>query len=177
MTVIIELNLIADIGLVGLPNAGKSTLLDVMTNAHPRIGAYPFTTKIPNLGVLSRYDREIVLADVPGLIEGASNGAGLGDKFLKHISRTKAVAVLVDLSSENPIHDYGIVLQELERYERSMITKPRITIGTKLDLVQDDSICEIIKNKLQGETYFISCHARTGIDEITKAFFGLSTKS
>jgi GTP-binding protein len=130
----VELQALADIGLVGFPNAGKSSLLDRFTNARPRIAPYPFTTKIPNLGVLTLGDRDIVLADIPGLIEGASGGAGLGIRFLKHISRTAALAFLIDLSEDACLEAFDILYKELETFSPELVKKPRILVGTKTDL-------------------------------------------
>jgi GTP-binding protein len=132
--VLVELALIADIGLVGKPNAGKSTLLSVLTNSHPRIGAYPFTTKIPNIGVCSGYEREFVLADIPGIIEGASHGAGLGLQFLKHVSRTSLVLFLIDLHDEDPPSTYQMLEHELRAYNPDLVQKPRLVVGAKMDL-------------------------------------------
>ena len=131
---LVELALIADVGLVGKPNAGKSTLLSVLTNSRPRIGAYPFTTKIPNIGVCSGYEREFVLADIPGIIEGASHGAGLGLQFLKHISRTGLVLFLIDLHDEDPLRTYRMLEKELHDYSPDLTSKPRLLVGTKMDL-------------------------------------------
>jgi GTP-binding protein len=131
---LVELALIADVGLVGKPNAGKSTLLSVLTNSHPRIGAYPFTTKIPNIGVCSGYEREFVLADIPGIIEGASHGAGLGLQFLKHVSRTSLVLFLIDLHDEDPPNTYQMLEHELRAYNPDLVQKPRLVVGTKMDL-------------------------------------------
>jgi GTP-binding protein len=131
----VELQIIADIGLVGFPNAGKSSLLDRFTNARPKIAPYPFTTKIPNLGVLTLDDRDVILADIPGLIEGASEGLGLGIRFLKHISRTSALVFLVDLSDDNYLEAFNILCRELEAFSPELIQKPRLLLGTKTDLV------------------------------------------
>ena len=123
----VELNIIADIGFVGFPNAGKSTLLDYFTNARPKIAPYPFTTKIPNLGVLRVEDlHDIVLADIPGIIEGASSGVGLGSRFLKHISRAVGLAFLIDLSDENYLKAYPLLQAELEGFSGSLAEKKRI---------------------------------------------------
>jgi GTP-binding protein len=130
----VELQVLADIGLVGFPNAGKSSLLDRFTNARPKIAPYPFTTKIPNLGVLTIDDRDIIIADIPGLIEGASEGAGLGLRFLKHISRTAALAFLIDLSEDNYLEAFDILYRELGSFSPDMVQKARILVGTKLDL-------------------------------------------
>jgi GTP-binding protein len=131
---LVELALIADVGLVGKPNAGKSTLLSVLTNSRPRIGAYPFTTKVPNIGVCSLYDRELILADIPGIIEGASSGAGLGLQFLKHVSRTNLILFLIDLHDEDPKNTYHMLEEELHTYSPDLTTKPRLVVGTKMDL-------------------------------------------
>ncbi len=129
----VELKLIADIGFVGKPNAGKSSLLGRMTAAHPKIGAYPFTTKIPNLGVMELDHRQLILADIPGLIEGASHGAGLGYRFLRHISRTRSLAFIVDLSEEGPLETVSMLEDELADYGAGLARKPRIVVGNKMD--------------------------------------------
>jgi len=136
---IVELQMLADIGLVGFPNAGKSSLLDKFTNARPKIAPYPFTTKIPNLGVLTLGSgdddtRDIIIADIPGLIEGASEGLGLGIRFLKHISRTAALAFLIDLGEDNYLSAFDVLYKELEAFSPELTAKRRILIGTKLDL-------------------------------------------
>ncbi|MDR1098872.1 MAG: GTPase ObgE [Treponema sp.] len=138
----VELRLMADIGLVGFPNAGKSSLLNHFTNARPKIAPYPFTTKIPNLGVLSfgsfrgdtQDSRDIILADIPGLIEGASGGAGLGIQFLKHISRTGALAFLIDLSDDTYLDAFDVLRGELAAFSPELVKKQRIILGTKTDL-------------------------------------------
>lgn len=152
----LELKLIADIGLIGLPNAGKSTLLSLLTNANPKIGNYPFTTLEPNIGVMG----EVVLADIPGLIEGASTGKGLGTKFLKHIEKTKALAHLIDVSSSNPITDYKTVRNELISYNKEFENKKEIIILTKTDLKTPEEIKEILK-KFKNKNVILS----SAIDE------------
>jgi GTP-binding protein len=129
-----ELHLIADIGLVGMPNAGKSTLLSILTNAHPLIADYPFTTRTPNLGLLRLPERDIILADIPGIIEGASQGRGLGLKFLRHIERCAALLFLVDLSTPDCPGTVKLLEEELATYSPSLASRPRLVVGTKLDL-------------------------------------------
>ena len=133
MRIGVELLVIADIGFVGFPNAGKSSLLNLLTNARSKVAGYPFTTKIPQLGVMRIYDRDVVLADIPGIIEGASEGQGMGFKFLRHISRTKGLAYLVDLSDERYLEAYDILKGELEKYSPELAMKPSLLIGTKID--------------------------------------------
>jgi GTP-binding protein len=149
----VELQIIADIGFVGFPNAGKSSLLECLTNARPKIAPYPFTTKIPNLGVLSMGDRDIILADIPGLIEGASEGLGLGVRFLKHISRTSALLFLVDLSQDNYREAFGALCRELEAFSPSLVKKPRLVLGTKTDLEESSGRLEELGKKYPGEKF------------------------
>ncbi|HEX2060656.1 MAG TPA: GTPase, partial [Thermoanaerobaculia bacterium] len=131
----IELKLIADVGLVGLPNAGKSTLISVISAAKPKIADYPFTTLVPNLGVVSADDEQtFVVADIPGLIEGAHEGHGLGDQFLRHVERCSVLVHLVDLSAnETPERDAEVIARELELYSKTLAQKPRIVVGSKID--------------------------------------------
>lgn len=131
---LLELRLIADVGLVGVPNAGKSTLLSVLSKARPRIANYPFTTLEPNLGVLRRDDVEIVLADIPGLIEGAHQGVGLGHAFLRHVQRTRMLVHLLDGASPDPLADYNQINVELALFDEGLAEKPQIVVFNKLDL-------------------------------------------
>jgi GTP-binding protein len=133
----LELRLIADVGLVGLPNAGKSTLLAALTAATPKIAAYPFTTLEPNLGVMDlgiEDGRRPTIADVPGLIEGASSGAGLGHAFLRHVSRTRVLLHIVDGAARDPVWDHGIIRDELEAHDPALLAKPMLTVFNKMDL-------------------------------------------
>ncbi|MBN1646849.1 MAG: GTPase ObgE [Spirochaetales bacterium] len=172
----VELNMIADIGFVGLPNAGKSSLLDVMTNAHPKIANYPFTTKIPNLGVLHVAEQDFILADIPGIIEGASQGLGLGFRFLKHISRTNGLAFLIDMSDDNYLSVFDILLNELRSYRHGLEEKRRIIIANKTDLLEDSSRLDELKKTLPDEQVFpLSTYTREGLREISYAFLRMVT--
>lgn len=131
---VLELRLIADVGLVGVPNAGKSTLLSVISNARPKIADYPFTTLEPNLGVMTYDDRDLVVADIPGLIEGAHMGVGLGHAFLRHVQRTRVLVHLINGASENPLADYSQINAELALFDERLAEKPQIVVFTKMDL-------------------------------------------
>ncbi len=132
----LELKIIADVGLIGLPNAGKSSLLEVLTNAHPKIANYPFTTLEPNLGVMDR----LILADIPGLIEGASQGKGLGIRFLKHIERTKILVHCIDVSTNDPYKDYETIRMELQNFNQNLLSKKEIILITKSDLISEENV-------------------------------------
>src|SRR6185503_17706775 len=137
----LTLKLLADVGLVGFPNAGKSTLISVVSAAKPKIANYPFTTLTPNLGVVALSgDRSFVVADVPGLIEGAHEGHGLGHQFLRHIERTKVLAHLVDVSGasgRDPVEDFDTIRDELRRFDERVAAKPEIVVATKIDALDD----------------------------------------
>jgi GTPase len=133
----LELRTVADVGLVGLPNAGKSTLLSRLTAATPKIADYPFTTLTPNLGVAQTGDERFVVADIPGLVEGAHDGKGLGDRFLRHVTRCRALVLVVDLSSPDPPADLRTARDELRAYDPELAERPSIVVGTKTDLVDD----------------------------------------
>ena len=174
----IELQIIADIGLVGFPNAGKSSLLDHLTNARPKIAPYPFTTKIPNLGVLTQGDLDIIIADIPGLIEGASEGLGLGIRFLKHISRTAVLAFMIDLSEENCLNAFDILIGELEAFSAELVEKKRVIIGTKLDLEGASGRLEELAAKYPKEKIVgISVFSKEGIPDLTRLFSGLVSEN
>ena len=175
----VELQIIADIGLVGFPNAGKSSLLDCFTNARPKIAPYPFTTKIPNLGVLSVGDiedrKDIVIADIPGLIKGASEGAGLGIRFLKHISRTLALAFLIDLCEENFLDAFDVLKEELAAFSPQLIQKKRLLLGTKTDLPGTEERLILLAEKYPEEKVFgISVFSGRGIKELTEELLHLT---
>lgn len=169
----LELKLIADVGLVGFPNAGKSTLISVISAAKPKIADYPFTTLEPNLGVVDLGDfRTFVVADIPGLIEGASDGAGLGDRFLRHVERTKIMLHLVDVSSlegRNPIDDYRIINRELANYNADMANRPQIVVATKIDALDDPERLENLRAVAMhdGKEFIaISSVANKGLKEL-----------
>jgi GTP-binding protein len=152
----IELKLVADIGLIGLPNSGKSSLLAVLTNAHPKIGDYPFTTLEPNLGVIDR----LVIADIPGLIEGASSGKGLGDKFLKHIEKTKVLIHCIDITSNDLSKNYETIRNELGSYNKNLLEKNEIVLLTKSDQLEENETQNKIKilQKISKSTYTMSIY-------------------
>lgn len=173
----VELNIIADLGFVGFPNAGKSTLLTLLTNATPKVAAYPFTTMIPNLGVMRVYDQDVVLADIPGIIEGASQGLGLGIQFLKHIARTKGLVFLVDLSDETYLSTFATLLDELREFSGELADKPRVILGTKTDLDEDGSRLAALVEALPGEKVMgVSSFFRDRLDDIRREFLRLAEK-
>ena len=172
----LELKLIADVGLVGFPNAGKSTLISVISAAKPKIADYPFTTLEPNLGVVDMGDfRTFVVADIPGLIEGASDGAGLGDRFLRHVERTKLILHLVDVSSisgRDPVKDYEIINRELTNYDANLGARPQIVVATKIDALDDPKRLEKLKKraKKDGKAFFqISSVTNLGVKDLVNA--------
>jgi len=172
----IELKLIADVGLIGFPNAGKSTLISVISAAKPKIADYPFTTLEPNLGVVDMGDyRTFVVADIPGLIEGASEGQGLGDRFLRHVERTKLILHLVDVSSlsgRDPVSDYEIINRELANYDSNLAERPQIVVATKLDALDDPERLEKLKKRAKKdkkEFFAISAVTNVGTKELVSA--------
>jgi len=172
----LELKLIADIGLVGLPNAGKSSFIRKVSAATPKVADYPFTTLQPNLGVVKfDIDKSFVIADVPGLIEGASDGVGLGDKFLKHLTRTRLLLHLIDglsnISGSDPIDDAKTIISELKKYEETLFNKPRWIVLNKIDLNYDvDALKKKIKDKIgwDDKIFVISSLTRQGCQELIK---------
>ena len=145
-TIWLQLKTIADIGIIGLPNAGKSSLLAAITNANPKIANYQFTTLNPNLGVASYDDKEVTLADIPGLIEGAHEGTGLGTKFLKHIERCKSLLHLIDITNDDLKKSYNQVKKELLNYSKDLIKKKELIVLNKIDLLDKDIVKKTVKN-------------------------------
>ncbi len=179
----LELKTIADVGLIGLPNVGKSTILSVLTNAKPKIANYHFTTLTPNLGVVKRYDSSFVLADIPGLIEGAADGAGLGHDFLRHIERTRMLVHVLDISGSegrNPVDDYRRINSELEKYSKRLAQLPQIIAANKMDITGADENLELLKKEVANDgvkVFPVSAAAVKGfdtlLDEIIKTLAAL----
>jgi GTP-binding protein len=165
---ILELKILADVGLVGFPNAGKSTLLSVVSAAKPEIADYPFTTLVPNLGIVSyRDNKSFVMADIPGIIEGASQGKGLGIRFLRHIERNAVLLFMIPADSKDIQKEYDILLNEIEQYNSELMDKPRVLAITKSDML-DEELKSEISNELPKsiKTVFISSVAQQGITEL-----------
>ncbi len=172
----VELRMLADVGLVGLPSVGKSTLLSMITNANPKIAAYHFTTLSPNLGVVTTKDNTFVIADLPGLIEGASVGLGLGHKFLKHIERTKIIAHVIDMSGSegrNPYDDYMVIRKELETFSPKLLDKKEIIIANKMDLPNSNDNLKEFKKKIKEDIYEISALNNQNLDILINALSDL----
>lgn len=169
------LRLIADIGLIGLPNAGKSSLLSVLTNAHPKVGDYPFTTLEPNLGVLKGQEKTIILADIPGLIEGASKGKGLGIRFLKHIEKTRLLIHCLDVSAESIIKDYQTIRNELSEYGHDLINKKEILLLTKIDLVDKNDVSNKMNElrSISKDLFALSIYDQASQEHLRKYLFGV----
>ncbi|MEQ1923571.1 MAG: GTPase ObgE [Pyrinomonadaceae bacterium] len=172
----LELKLIADVGLVGFPNAGKSTLISVISAAKPKIADYPFTTLEPNLGVVDMGDfRTFVVADIPGLIEGASDGAGLGHRFLRHVERTKLMLHLVDVSSlsgRDPVSDYEIINRELANYDADLAERPQIIVATKIDAMDEPDRLDALKKRAKKDKmpfFEISSVTNKGVKDLVSA--------
>ena len=167
----LQLKVIADIGIIGLPNAGKSSLLSALTKAKPKIANYPFTTLNPNLGVANYSDKEITIADIPGLIEGAHEGVGLGDKFLRHIERCKSLIHLIDITNEDIIENYLKIRQELSKYSKDILKKKEIIVFNKIDIINTNEIEQKKKNfkkKIKKNVYKISIIQNKGLTNIKK---------
>jgi len=169
MWVWLRLKLLADVGLIGLPNAGKSTFLNSVTNASVKVGDYPFTTLQPQLGVVRHKGREFVIADIPGLIEGAAEGAGIGDRFLGHVERTRLLLHLVDASGEDPAESWAVVRGELESYGAGLSDKPEVIALTKSDLVGDKKRAKLVKalERASGSAVFpVSAPLEEGLEPL-----------
>ena len=170
----LELKLLAEVGIIGLPNAGKSTLISSLSAARPKIADYPFTTLIPNLGVVRKPTGDgTVFADIPGLIEGASQGAGLGHDFLRHIERTRVLLHLIDATSDDVVRDYHTIQQELEAYGRNLATRPQILALNKIDAVDTeavdlDALAAQLNQLSNHRVYIISAVTRTGLDKMMR---------
>lgn len=164
---ILELKVLADVGLVGFPNAGKSTLLSVVSAAKPKIANYPFTTLVPQLGIVSYRDgASFAMADIPGIIEGAHEGKGLGLRFLRHIERNAVLLFLIPADSDDIVKEYDVLLNELQLYNPELLDKPRLLAISKCDMLDDELKAEIAKNLPPIETVFISSVAQIGLVEL-----------
>ena len=166
----LELKLLAEVGIVGLPNAGKSSLITAISSARPKIANYPFTTLIPNLGVVRKSDGNgSLFADIPGLISGAAEGIGLGHDFLRHIQRTKILIHLIDSAAENPLHDFCVIEEELKKYGNGVFDKPRIIVLSKKELVESNDLKNITKkleNLSKKQVFVISSSLRDGLSQL-----------
>ena len=166
---VLELKLLADVGLVGFPNAGKSTLLSVISAAKPQIADYPFTTLVPNLGIVRYHEnKSFVMADIPGIIEGAHEGKGLGLRFLRHIERNSTLLFMVPADSKDIRKEYQILLNELAQYNPELLDKMRVLAVTKSDLADEEIIRELKKDLPEIPTVFISSHKQTGLEKLKK---------
>ena len=173
-TLWLRLKLIADAGLLGLPNAGKSTFLSAVSNARPKIADYPFTTLVPNLGVVGIDGKEFVMADIPGLIEGASEGRGLGDQFLGHVERCSVLLHLVDGTSSTITKDYRTIIGELEAYSEELFAKPRITVLNKIDALDAKTLASrkrSLEKAVDGPVLLMSGVSRKGVNEVLRALW------
>lgn len=176
---IFELKLLADVGLVGLPNAGKSTLLAALTSAKPKIADYPFTTLEPNLGIVKYYDdKSFVIADIPGIIEGASEGKGIGLRFLRHIERNSVLLFMVSAEEKDVYGTYKMLLNELTKYNPELVSKDRILAVTKCDLINKKDIAKIKKTiPDQIKTFFISSVTSEGLKELKDGLWDILNKA
>jgi GTP-binding protein len=170
--VLLDLRLIADVGVVGFPNAGKSTLISAISNARPQIAAYPFTTKAPVLGVVNAQEKSFVIADIPGLIAGSSAGRGLGDRFLRHVERTRVVVHLIDMAAcegRDPLQDYHTINRELSNYSKELAQKPQVLAANKVDLKEAEEHLRRFRQSIKKKVYPISALKKYGLEELIAA--------
>ena len=178
--IIFKLKLIADIGLLGMPNAGKSTFLASTSNAKPKIADYPFTTLVPNLGVVKIDNSELVIADIPGLIKGASSGKGIGDKFLSHIERSSILMHIIDCTSENIVEDYKIVINELRLFSEILSSKPKLTVLNKIDAIDSTDLkkkIELLSKESGSDIYCISGISKEGVSSVLRSLQKIIAKN
>ncbi len=171
-TLILDLKLLADVGVVGFPNAGKSTLISAISNAHPKIAPYPFTTTGPILGVVNSGNKKFVIADIPGLISGASEGRGLGDKFLKHVERTRVLIHLLDMAGfegRDPVNDYKNINLELKNFSLEVYKKPQVICANKMDIEGADENLKRFKKLIKKPVYPISALEKNNLEELIDA--------
>lgn len=166
--ILVELKVLADVGLIGYPSVGKSTIISVVSNAKPKIAEYPFTTLHPNLGMVQVGDESFVLADLPGLIENAHLGLGLGIQFLKHIERCRVFLHVLDLTREDPYADYIKINHELEMYNEELLDRPQIVVANKIDMPSNEDKLAILKEKITAPLVVVSAHQMTDIDKLLK---------
>ncbi len=169
---LLDLKLIADVGAVGFPNAGKSTLISAISHAHPKIAAYPFTTKFPVLGVVNYQDDSFVFADIPGLIKGSSQGRGLGDRFLRHIERNKLLVHLIDMAAcdgRDPVEDYRAINKELKNYSLDVYKKPQILVANKMDLEEAAGNLKRFRKVVKKKIYPVSALKKQGLEDLIEA--------
>ena len=174
LTIILELKLVADVGIIGFPNVGKSTLVSRISKSHTKIAPYPFTTRSPKLGAVNFYDDSFVVADMPGLIEGAHSGKGLGDRFLRHIERTSVLVHIVDvdpLDGADPASNFGKIEEELELYGENVYSKPRVIVANKMDMPGAEKNKEILEKKINKKVWPISALNGEGLDDLLKAIY------
>lgn len=167
----LELKLVADVALVGYPSVGKSTFISVISNAKPKIADYPFTTLVPNLGVCKIDDRELIFVDVPGLVEGASEGKGLGHQFLRHIERARFVLHLIDANSDTPLEDFEIIQKELQKFSQTLSQKPFLPIFTKIDITDGELegfLCDEFEKKFGVRPWLVSAATHEGMQELLR---------